>query len=251
MVLLINLIGCAWSGLNVKCEKKSAATIAVCGLNGEEYVPEGKTLKSAYLRALKKCHAQYVLIPPGTPSEEVERKINSSDGLLLIGGGDIDPQYYGSVKHSETRVVDPSRDITDFLAFDLAQRRGIPILGICRGCQVINVARGGTLFQHLPVITSQTHKVNGQDAVHDVICESQCPMAPWPKRFETNSAHHQAIDKVGQGLIVLARSSDNVIEACWDPRYKYLLAVQWHPERIIDQPIHGQIFTNFITACQK
>jgi putative glutamine amidotransferase len=225
--------------------------IAVCGLAHEDFEPDGTTVKSPYLRALKMCGGGYVLIPPGMPRADVEKTFSTCDGLLLIGGADIDPKYFNQPKHPQTVLVTPDRDKTDFLAFDLAQRRNLPILGICRGGQVINVARGGTLIQHLPDVTALPHRTTDHDATHEVICENNIPITHWPEKFQTNSAHHQAIDKLGKNLVVLARATDNTIEACGDPSLRYCLAVQWHPERILDQPLHKQLFTDFVSACRK
>jgi len=172
-----------------------------------------------------------------------ESLLNTVHGVLLSGGSDVDPAMYNRPEDVALCTgIDHERDQRETVIYRQAQLRGIPVLGICRGLQLINVLEGGTLMPHLPekVPGSELHaKQDGRDGIHDV------SVTPGTLLFkgvlelegEVNTAHHQAIDQLAEGLVVSARSPDGVIEAIepLDPAGKpYLLAVQWHPERMAD-----------------
>jgi putative glutamine amidotransferase len=191
-----------------------------------------------YVAAVQRAGGRAVLLPPdGADAEDPEEVLGLLDGLILTGGSDMDPASYGAERHPETRGDVPERD-----RFELALTRGadaldLPLLGICRGMQVLNVARGGTLLQHLPDAVGHTeHRRNVgtfADNEHDVVLEpgSLAARAAGEARHRTLSHHHQALDVLGEGLVVTGRDpADGVVEAVEDPQRRFVLGVQWHPE---------------------
>lgn len=158
------------------------------------------------------------------------------DGVLLLGGPDLDPARYGAPRAAETEKPVPIRDEVEIALVNAATRRDLPMLGICRGMQVINVARGGTLEQHLPdrLGTDEHRRVPGTfDGNEHPVRLAGGSLAARSVGRETarvHSHHHQAVDAVGDGLFVSGRSEDGVPEALEDPGRTYLLGVQWHPE---------------------
>ena len=173
-----------------------------------------------------------VLLPP-LPG--VAAAVGRLDGLLLTGGGDIDPARYGAQPHPRTGRVSVLRDAAELELLDAAMAAGLPVLGVCRGMQLLNVARGGTLCQHLPDDAGHT-PAPGTFGWHPVRVAAGTRLAgilgPDGDGVDVPTAHHQAVDRLGEGLVATAWAQDGVIEAvepsaAGDP---FLLAVQWHPE---------------------
>jgi putative glutamine amidotransferase len=178
----------------------------------------------------------------GEPSELDE--LRGIDGLLLTGGGDVDPSLYGRARSNETGGIDRDRDTWEIGLVQLARRASVPVLGVCRGSQVLNVAFGGTLIQHLPGPTTQPHLVTEREQiVHHVRIEPGTRLFGVEQRTDigVNSIHHQAVDTVGAGLRASACSEDGIIEAVEHPQYP-LLGVQWHPENLLHDPAHVALF---------
>ena len=173
-----------------------------------------------------------VLLPP-LPG--VAAAVGRLDGLLLTGGGDIDPARYGAQPHPRTGRVSVLRDAAELELLDAAMAAGLPVLGVCRGMQLLNVARGGTLCQHLPDDAGHT-PAPGTFGSHPVRVAAGTRLAGIlganGDGVDVPTAHHQAVDRLGEGLVATAWAEDGVIEAmepsaAGDP---FLLAVQWHPE---------------------
>lgn len=171
------------------------------------------------------------------------------DGLLLTGGGDIVSLRYGEEPHPSSRYQDPVRDEMEFELLRLAIERGIPVLGICRGLQVINVGLGGTLIQDIPsqVSAAVQHWTNAVDTVlcHTVYIEEGSLLAQvlGMTKLATNSWHHQSVNKVGKGLKVNCRTSDGVVEGLESTEGLPVLAVQFHPEESsLSYPIFQKLF---------
>ena len=166
--------------------------------------------------------------------------VDSMDGILLTGGGDVDPRYFGvDDPLAKAREVNASRDEFEFWAIERALDCNIPILGICRGMQVANVYLGGSLILDLPSAGYDNHARNKSYQIdHKVTIEDSSfvkDMNGGMAELEVNSSHHQAVDRLGNGLMASARSADGVIEAAeWimKDRMPFLLLVQWHPERM-------------------
>jgi gamma-glutamyl-gamma-aminobutyrate hydrolase PuuD len=174
-----------------------------------------------------------VLLPPFPGIEQATRRL---DGLVLAGGGDIDPAEFGAQPHPRTGAVRPDRDAAEFALVTAALASGLPLLGICRGLQVLNVALGGTLHQHLPeLVGHEEHSpLPGGYGSHQVRVAPGSRLAGvlGDGRFAVPTHHHQAIDRLGRDLVATAWTDDGVIEAVESGREDdaFLLAVQWHPE---------------------
>lgn len=188
-----------------------------------------------YERAIRRAGAEPVVVDPATdlPADI----IRTFDGLLLTGGGDVDPTLYGERTHPSVKAAESGRDAFELALCREASEADLPLLAICRGVQVLNVARGGSLVQDIPsqVVHAAEHAVSDPpDALaHNV------DLTPGSRlqqllgdtgSCEVNSRHHQSIKALGRGLIVTATAVDGVIEAVEDPSLSFCLGVQWHPE---------------------
>ncbi len=179
------------------------------------------------------------------------------DGLLLPGGGDINPALYFEERHLAVRGVSRSRDALEIWLCRDALDADIPILGICRGIQVMSVVTRGNLYQDIPAQFSDhlPHKVKHGDSWHDIEIQPRSLLNQITDENSTkiNSSHHQSVKDIGDGFVVTARSSDGVIEAIENPSKKFVLGVQYHPERMLKKPEfeeHGaKLFNAFIKAC--
>jgi putative glutamine amidotransferase len=202
-------------------------------------------LPGIYIDGVNLAGGIAALLPPQPVDAEIaSRVLDGMDGLIITGGRDVDPEGYGQQPHPATdeAIADNrQRDAFEFALVDGAIRRGMPLLGICRGAQVLNVALGGTLHQHLPDVIGHTHHQLG-NAVFATSAVRTVPgtrlAALIGESSDAQCYHHQAIDRLGDGLIVSAQDSDGVIEAIErDPAMpgdSFLLAVQWHPEERLD-----------------
>ena len=199
---------------------------------------EAFLLPRSYIRAVQAAGGLVVMIPPDeSVHDDPDQVLDLLDGLILAGGADIDPSSYGEEPHPETKGTVPERDAFEIALARRALDRDIPLLGVCRGMQLMNVARGGTLLQHLP--DSHGHhehrRVVGtfDDADHDVrLTEgSLAHRAAGETVHATKSHHHQGIDRVGEGFQVTGWAvMDELPEAMEDPERRFALGVQWHPE---------------------
>ncbi len=195
-------------------------------------------LPTSYLRAIACAGATGIVIPVGADARSVVDRI---DGLVLAGGPDVDPAQYGAPQDPATVTADSDRDASEMALLRCADERQLPVLAICRGMQLLNVVRGGTLHQHLPEVVGTTaHQPEpGTFAVHGVRVDSDTPLA---KALGTVTPtvtchHHQAVDRVGARLRPIARHEDGTIEALEDEDEARILAVQWHPEEEEDSPL--------------
>lgn len=171
------------------------------------------------------------------------------DGLLLTGGADVDPAAYGGAAHPEVYGVDAARDAWELALAAAAQ---IPTLGVCRGAQVLNVAGGGTLVPHLPerTVTEHRDRDRGRELVHDVevLGGSRLHAVVGGLQLGVNSLHHQAVDVVGDGLVVTAWAADGTAEAVEGTGDRPVLGVQWHPELLTDHEAHRSVFGWLVAA---
>ena len=181
------------------------------------------------------------------------------DALVLGGGGDVDPARYGRAPiENGTLEVDPERDRIDFALFEEARRRGAPVLGICRGLQVVNVALGGTLVQDIPAErpSAVVHARDGEKEKtrldHAVTVAPETRFAALAGRTEVrvNSRHHQAIERLAPGLAVAGTSPDGLPEAVESADGAWVLAVQWHPENLAADPVSQRLFSDFVDAAR-
>jgi putative glutamine amidotransferase len=195
-------------------------------------------LPANYFQGILAAGGIAVLLPPQPVDPEIARNVlDSLDALVITGGYDLDPASYGQQSHPTTDVPRTDRDAWEFALLQGALDRGLPVLGICRGAQVLNVALGGTLHQNLPdVISHSGHREgNGVFARLPVrIVPDTRLAAVMGESTDGSCYHHQAIDKVGAGLTVSAWDADGVVEAIELAGDAFVLAVQWHPEQTLD-----------------
>ena len=199
---------------------------------------EAVLLPRSYTDAIQRAGGLALMLPPDPGfGEEPEEALDRLDGLILAGGADIDPSLYGAQRHPCTGRTYPERDARDAALVRGALERDVPVLGICRGMQMLNVASGGTLHQHLPEYLGhddhRRHLGTFDDADHDVRLEpgSLAARAAGEELHSTKSHHHQGIDRLGEGLVVSGWSVlDELPEAIEQPDHRFALGVQWHPE---------------------
>jgi putative glutamine amidotransferase len=195
-------------------------------------------LPRSYIKAIQRAGGLAVMLPPDEMSErEPDQVLDLIDGLILAGGADIDPSSYGEAAHPETRGTVPERDEFELALARRAIERDLPLLGICRGMQLMNVAVGGTLLQHLPDSHGhhehRRHPGSFDGADHDVRLSegSLAARATGEAVHATKSHHHQGIGRLGTGLEVTGWSLiDDLPEAVEMPERRFALGVQWHPE---------------------
>ena len=186
---------------------------------------------AAYVQAVERAGGRALLVPPSR--DGVEETLDAVDGLIFSGGPDLGPDLYGQESHPETFGVVEERDRAELALLEAALARDMPVLAICRGSQVLNVARGGDLVQHLPdVVGDQKHKhTPGTFADHDVSLEEGTRLASLlGDHAPVKSHHHQGFARVGEGLRVAAHAEDGTIEAVEATDRRYALGVLWHPE---------------------
>jgi putative glutamine amidotransferase len=193
--------------------------------------------------------AAFVALPPQPVSEDaVSRVLDAIDGLIVTGGKDVDARLYGQEPHPENDAPRPDRDQWEIALVRGAIARDLPFLGICRGLQILNVALGGTLIQHLPdVIGSSRYSYGGAVfADNPVVVEPRTRLADVVgEGLTVKSYHHQAIDRVAQGLTVSARGDDGIIQGVDVDALTFGLAVQWHPE---ESPDDLRLFAALVDA---
>ena len=185
----------------------------------------------AYVSAVERAGGRPLLIPPS--EDGIEETLAVLDGLLFSGGADLDPDTYGAEAHPETNGVRPARDQAELALLEAALARDMPVLAVCRGSQVLNVALGGDLVQHLPeVVGHERHKhTPGVFADHDVdVLPGTRLHALVGDHAPVKSHHHQGYGRIGDGLREAARAEDGTVEAIEDPERRFALGVLWHPE---------------------
>jgi putative glutamine amidotransferase len=202
-------------------------------------------LGMTYLRAIEAAGGMPVVLPP---LGDAVAYLDRLDGICLSGGPDLDPDAYGAPeRHAELGPTEPGLDAFELELARAADVRGLPILGICRGAQALNVARGGTLHQHLPG-HRQTEPATA--TTHTVQIEPGTRLAgiAGAGRLRVNSFHHQAVDVLGRGLRVVARSADGLAEAIEGSGARLVLGVQWHAEGLLADSRHMALFSALVAA---
>jgi putative glutamine amidotransferase len=209
-----------------------------------------------YLRAVERAGGLPVVLPP-LALDRISPLLDRLSGVLLSGGPDLDPAAYGRAAHAKLGHTEPALDIFEVQLAREADARGLPILGICRGAQALNVARGGTLHQHLPEITdgSIAHRQRrpGKETTHEVRVAPRSGLAVTlgSHRVAVNSFHHQSVDQLGRGLRAVAWADDGVIEGIEGRGKPLVLGVQWHAETLVDDPAQLALFRELVTACEE
>lgn len=213
------------------------------------------TLPSDYVAAVERAGALPVLIPP--LAEHAERYLARVDGVVLAGGGDIDPARYGGKPNELIYNVDAGRDALEIALARALVERGVPTLAICRGLQVLNVAHGGTLIEHLPAEVGEAvaHRAPPREPVpHAVSIVPGTLLASITGAMEISplSWHHQAVRALAPGFTVTARAPDGAIEALERPGHPWLVAVQWHPElSAAREPSQQALFDGLVSAVRN
>ncbi len=209
-----------------------------------------------YTDRILACGGIPVLVPPGLSVDDVAVLVAHADGLLLTGGDfDVDPALFGEVPVPELGTIKPERTRLELALLAAAVQRRLPVLGICGGMQLMNVVRGGTLWQDLPsqrLSTLQHSQAHTKDlAGHDVDVIAGTQLATWcgAGALGVNSTHHQGIKAVGRDLVVSAVATDGLVEGLEDPAGPFFVGVQWHPESM-DQAAHRAIYAGLITAAR-
>jgi putative glutamine amidotransferase len=184
-----------------------------------------------YVRAVERAGGRALLVPPSV--DGVDETLDALDGLLFSGGNDLDPASYGADAHPETNGTRPERDRGELALLEGALARDMPMLAVCRGFQVLNVAHGGDLVQHLPdeVGHEQHREVTGVFSDHDVRIDDTSRLGSLlGGRAAVKSHHHQGVGRVGEGLRATAWADDGTVEGLEDPGRRFAVGVLWHPE---------------------
>lgn len=202
-------------------------------------------LDRANVTAVVEAGGMPFVLPILDPAE-ANAAVSCLDGLLFSGGGDVDPVWYGALPAAQVQGVDRGRDAWELALYRAGLARGLPMLGICRGSQIINVAAGGTLIQHLPDVTELDHARKDQCStpVHTarVLEATRLYTVTGLDVLGVNSMHHQAVGAVGGGLAVAAWADDGTVEAIEGLAGQRVLGVQWHPESILGEPGQAALF---------
>lgn len=205
-------------------------------------------LRDDYVQVVEKAGGLPIILPV-IREEMIADCLEICSGFLFTGGGDIDPVYWGETPGPDMGRIDPERDRFEMLLARYAHQRGKPVLGICRGCQVLNVAAGGSLFQHIS--SSLCHQQNAPRnyVIHDIVVMEDSLLIGVLGRqtLRVNSFHHQAVHKTAPGLKASAWAPDGVVEAVESEMHPFWLGVQWHPEALTDQ-LSDRLFRAFVKA---
>jgi putative glutamine amidotransferase len=209
-----------------------------------------------YLHAVEAAGGIPVVVPP-LHAEAVEPLLDRCSALLLSGGPDMAPSAYGSKPHEQLGPTWPVLDDFELALARAADQRGMPILAICRGLQLLNVARGGTLHQHLPDVVGgrieHRQPEAGRELTHWVSLKPGSRVAEilGTRRAKVNSFHHQAVDLIGPGLEATAWASDGTVEALEATDRDFVIAVQWHAECLVERPGQAALFDALVDAAER
>ncbi|HYR69874.1 MAG TPA: gamma-glutamyl-gamma-aminobutyrate hydrolase family protein [Candidatus Acidoferrum sp.] len=221
--------------------------------------PERAYVNSAYLHAVQQAGGVPVPLPPQLSAASLQRLGAELHGLLLTGGGDVDPALFGQAPHATLYDVAPSRDTLETSVLNLALGRGVPVLAVCRGIQVLNVALGGTLYQDVATEPGtqipHSQKEPRDQPTHKVKVTPGSRLAEilGADELEVNSMHHQAIHRLGRGLTAVAWGPDQLVEGAEiDDPARFVLGVQWHPEELVghSEPAR-RLFSALVAAARK
>jgi putative glutamine amidotransferase len=209
-----------------------------------------------YLRAIELAGGLPVVLPP-LAGDALDPLLEHLTGICLSGGPDLGPESYGQERHPELGPTEDDVDRFELAIARLAWRRGLPLLAICRGAQALNVTRGGTLVQHLPDLDDRSvghrQEAAGDELTHEIEIDRGSLLAEvmGTRSARVNSFHHQAVDRLGRGLRVVARSPDGVVEGIEARDRGYVLGVQWHAECLADLPEQAALFEGLVQAAAE
>ncbi len=230
----------------------------VIGITAAHCTEELKTFpRHYYVESIRAAGGIPCIVPPVRTSEEATDLMNILQGLLLSGGGDISPIYLREDPLRGIRGCFPERDLSEILLTQIALQQNIPLLGICRGIQVLAVAAGGKIYQDIPrqypKAMEHSQTAPRQDAWHEVevVKESLLYRLLAHKKIEVNSFHHQAVLEIPQGFIQNAQAADGIIEGIERHNADFCIGVQWHPESMESDMQSKALFRGFIEACLR
>lgn len=214
------------------------------------------TLMAQYVDAVAEVGGAPIVLPHDESSiQEILRVV---DGLLLTGGEDVSPVYFGETLHPSVKRVDPARDRFEIALIRQAIERDTPLLAICRGIQVLNVAAGGSLIQDIgaqvvgPVSHHYIESFEEPSHTVQVAADSKLAQVLGATRLQVNSGHHQAVKAVAPGLRAVAWAEDGLIEAVESPHHRWIIGVQWHPEMMFRKyPQQARLFSALVEACRN
>ena len=241
-----NMINAPLIGITTERETNSFGTVVIA-------------MSEAYSQAVAQAGGIPVLIPLMLGCEQIQALLPSLDGILLSGGGDVEPQRYHTASTAKVKYVDPDRDRVEIALVEGVIANEIPFLGICRGIQVLNVALGGTLFTDIADLLPNALKHDyfpdwpRDHLAHEVHVQTGSILNEIlaADTIQVNSLHHQGIDRLAPGLEAIARAPDGLIEAVVLPDHPFGLAVQWHPENLTAHAPFRASFRAFVAAAEE
>lgn len=225
------------------------------GVSRTDAEPPMVLVRSTYVSAVLAAGGVPVVLPPFFTPETIDRHMETCAGFIFTGGPDINAARFGEEPHPLMSPVPPQRERHDFALLEAVMASGKPLLGICLGCQELNVLLGGTIIQdihsEMPDALRHSRKSSPTLTRHDVTVEAGTRLAAMTGAgvISVNSSHHQAIRKPGAGLRVTAHAPDGIIEAVELPDHPFAIGLQWHPEFLVDEPTHLALFRGLVTAC--
>ncbi|MHB8855975.1 MAG: gamma-glutamyl-gamma-aminobutyrate hydrolase family protein [Bellilinea sp.] len=216
------------------------------------------TLSDKYVTAVRRAGGLPVILPSGLENGQITELLATLDGVLLTGGGDIDPQLFNGIPHPRVYGIDEPRDIFELELVRQAAQTNLPFLGICRGVQVINVALGGSLFTDIGAQMPASERHDWfpdipRDRISHVVSiqkGSRLAQLTSATQLEVNSLHHQGLDRIPDRLRVIARAADSLVEAVELCDHPFGLGVQWHPEWLVESPGNQAIFSGLVEAAR-
>jgi putative glutamine amidotransferase len=246
------LIGIVTHELRAEVDPAWAAT---AGPTDRDLAPASLALRLSYTQAVQEAGGLAVVLPAHGFVDDTAALLDRVDGLLFSGGPDLDPAVYGQARHPKLGPdVDGVSDAYELALLRGAAERDLPVLGICRGMQALNVSRGGTLHQHLPDVTALDHLQDHEPFVpaHPVVVSpgSLLHRTARATALPVNSFHHQAADAIGAGLEVCAQAPDGTVEALWDPAAGFCVGVQWHAELLTHDTRHAALIDGLVDAAR-
>lgn len=208
----------------------------------------------AYAKAVELAGGLPLLLPYRTDLSLIPQYVDQLDGIVFSGGNDLDPAAYGEDWHPKAHRVDPARQAFELALLAEVEKRRRPALGVCMGCQLMNVHRGGSLYQFLPDIPRESpieHRKAGKRHLVKLEVQSRLGGAIGKGEISVNTHHKQGVNRLGRGLKVIATAPDGVIEGFEDPALPLFAAVQWHPERLTDEPEHLAPFKLLVDTAKQ
>ena len=203
-----------------------------------------------YVNAVERAGGVAVIMPEFRTTAAAQSYLERLDGVVFTGGPDLDPKRWGEPLHPKADLLHPDRERSDFAALRAALDVDMPVLAICCGCQQLNVALGGSLHQHVYDLPGV--KAHSAGAVHEVaVGVSKTRDILGAARPPVNSYHHQACNRIGRGLAVTAQSPDGLVEGVESARHRFVVGVQWHPERMQDDVRQRRLFGALVSAARR